>query len=72
MQQGLFDQPVEIDYERDPYLGEREAARTLTREFDVDEQEAFDLVLCHGSEEAARRALLQGWWRGEVKLREAA
>jgi hypothetical protein len=72
VQQGLFDQPVEIDYGRDPYVEERMAARTLAGEFAIGEREAFDIVLCHGSEEAARRALLQRWWRGEVELREVA
>lgn len=72
MQQGLFDQPVEIDLDLDPYAEKREAGRRLAAEFTIDEHEGFDLILGYGSEEAARRALTQRWWRGEVEARAAA
>ncbi len=70
----LFDQApeVEVDLDLDPYREKRIASRRLAAEFRIDEAAAFDLVLGYGSESAARRALLQRWWRGEVELREEA
>lgn len=72
MQQGLFDQPPEIDYDVDPYAAKREAGRRLADEFAIDAAEGFDLVLGYGSERAARRALVQRWYRNEVELRDEA
>lgn len=72
MQTGLFDPSPEVDLDRDPYREKRSAARQLAAEFRIGEDEAFGLVLGFGSESAARRALLQRWWRGEVELREEA
>jgi hypothetical protein len=72
MQTKLFDQSPELDLDRDPYLEKRSASHHLAAEFRIGEDEAFGLVLGYGSESAARKALLQRWWRGEVELREEA
>jgi len=72
MQRGLFDAELDIDYERDPYESVRAAGHRLATEFVIGDREAFDLVLGYGSEDAARRALVQRWWRGEVQPRAAA
>jgi hypothetical protein len=72
MQTRLFDQPPELDLDRDPYREKRSASNHLAAEFRIGEDEAFGLVLGYGSESAARKALLQRWWRGEVELREEA
>ena len=72
MQPQLFDQSAEVDFDLDPYREKRLASRNLAAEFQVDENEAFSLVLGYGSESAARKALLQRWWRGEVELRAEA
>jgi hypothetical protein len=73
MQERLFpdEQPepaFEEDY--DPYEELREAARRLTREYVIDEEEAFQAILAFGSELGARRILRQRWWMGEVEMRE--
>jgi hypothetical protein len=72
VQSRLFDETPEVDLDLDPYRTKRLAARRLAATFQVDEGEAFGLVLGYGSESAARRALHQRWWRGEVELREEA
>lgn len=72
MQRDLFDQPPEIDFTVDPYAPKREAGRRLAEEFAIEAEEGFDFVLGFGSEVAARRALIQRWYRGEVELRDAA
>jgi hypothetical protein len=72
VQTRLFDQSPETDLGHDPYGEKRSAGRRLATEFQVDEDEAFGLVLGFGSESAARKALLQRWWRGEVELRKEA
>ena len=72
VQQGLFDKPLEIDFDVDPYAEKREAGRRLALEFVIDESEGFDLILTYGSEAAARRALTQRWYRDEVELRNEA
>ena len=72
MQQRLLDGQVDIDFSVDPYADKRAAGRRLAKEFTVEEHEAFDLVLGFGSEDAARQALAQRWWRGEVEPREHA
>jgi hypothetical protein len=72
MQPKLFDQAPEVDLDLDPYREKRFASRRLSGEFRIDEADAFDLVLGYGSEAAARRGLLQRWWRGEVELRDEA
>ena len=72
MQENLFSAPVEVDFDADPYEEKRVAAGRLATEFLVGQDEAFDLVLGFGSEAAARGALMQRWWRGEVELRSAA
>ena len=72
VQTRLFDQSPEIDLDRDPYREKRSAGQQLATEFRIGEDEAFGLVLGFGSESAARKALLQRWWRGEVELREEA
>lgn len=71
-QQGLFDQPAEIDFTREPYAEKRESGRRLAQEFVINEAQGFDLMLAYGSEAAARRALIQRWYRDEVKLRDEA
>ncbi len=72
MQPGLFDQPVEVDFTKDPYAAKRQAGCRLTREFVIDEAQGFDLMLAYGSEVAARNALIQRWYRDEVELRDEA
>jgi hypothetical protein len=72
VQTRLFDQSPEVDFGHDPYRDKRSAGRQLAAEFRIGEDEAFGLVLGFGSESAARRALLQRWWRGEVELRDEA
>lgn len=72
MQADLFDQPHEVDLDEDPYAETREAARRLASEFVIDEDEGLDLVLAFGSEARARRALVDRWYRDEVKLRSEA
>lgn len=72
MQQGLFDQPTEIDFTKDPYAEKRESGRRLTLEFVIDEAQGFDLILAYGSETAARNALIQRWYRDEVERRDNA
>jgi hypothetical protein len=72
MQQGLFDQPAEVDFTRDPYLEKREAGRRLAKAFVIDDSQGFDLMLAYGSEAAAREALIQRWYRDEVELRDEA
>lgn len=72
VQQDLFDQPPEVDLDADPYADTRAAGRRLAAEFVIDEDEGFDLVLAFGSEECARRALVQRWYRDEVRLRSEA
>lgn len=72
MQRGLFDQPPEIDFSIDPYADKRDSGRRLASEFTIDEREGFELVLGYGSERAARRALVQRWYRNEVALRHEA
>jgi hypothetical protein len=72
VQQPLFDRVVEFDLDRDPYHEKRAAGQRLAAEFEIDESQGFDLVLGYGSESAARRALVQRWWRKEVELREEA
>lgn len=72
MQHGLFDQPPEVDLSVDPYSEKREAGHRLAAEFAIDAEEGFDLILGYGSEVAARRALIQRWYRGQVELRDAA
>lgn len=72
MQQGLFDQSPVIDFSVDPYAGKRESARRLALEFVIEEREGFELVLGLGSEKAARKALVQRWYRNEVELRDEA
>lgn len=72
MQQGLFDQPTEIDFTKDPYAEKRESGRRLAQEFVIDEAQGFDLMLTYGSETAARNALIQRWYRDEVGRRDEA
>lgn len=72
MQTRLFDQAAEVDLDRDPYRAKRSESQQLAAEFRIGEDEAYGLVLGYGSESAARKALLQRWWRGEVELREEA
>lgn len=72
MQPGLFDQPPEIDFTRDPYAAKRESGRRLAQEFVIDEAQGFDLILAYGSETAARNALIQRWYRDEVERRDEA
>ncbi|MCP9484263.1 MAG: hypothetical protein MSC30_00185 [Gaiellaceae bacterium MAG52_C11] len=72
MQQGLFDQPPEIDLTRDPYAEKREFGRRLAEEFVIDEEQGFDFILAYGSETAARNALIQRWYRDEVERRDEA
>jgi hypothetical protein len=72
VQTRLFDQAPEVDLDLDPYRDKRFASQHLAAEFHIDEDEAFGLVLGYGSESAARKALLQRWWRGEVELRDEA
>lgn len=72
MQSRLFDQAPEVDLDLDPYRETRSAGGRLAAEFRIDETDAFGLVLGYGSEAAARRGLLQRWWRGEVELRDEA
>jgi hypothetical protein len=71
VQQRLFDQHAEVILDADPYSEVREGARRLVSEYEVTEDEAFDLVLGFGSEAAAQRALRQRWWLGRVELRAA-
>ncbi|MBA2463241.1 MAG: hypothetical protein H0V45_16005 [Actinobacteria bacterium] len=72
MQQGLFDQPAEVDFTRDPYAEKRESGRRLAQEFAIDDEQGFDLMLSYGSERAARNALIQRWYRDEVERRDDA
>ena len=67
MQLGLFHEEVEVDLSHDPYGGAREKSRILAVEFDISENHALDLFLGYGSEAAARQALIQQWWRGDVE-----
>lgn len=53
----------------DPYRQKREEAAELAAEFEVDEDRAFHLILGFGSRNAARKHLIQEWWRGNVELR---
>lgn len=62
VQQDLFTQAIEVDLAADPYAEARASARRLAADYRIAEDEAFDLVLGHGSEVAARRALDQRWW----------
>lgn len=73
MQESLFPRPdVEslVDDDHDPYEELREAARRLTDEYVIDEEEAVRAILAFGSESGARRILRQRWWNGEVEMRE--
>lgn len=72
VQPRLFDEQAEVDRAADPYAEKRAAGRRLAVEFGVEASEAFDLVIGYGSEQAARKAFIQRWWRGEVELREEA
>ena len=72
VQQGLFDQPPEVDLDADPYAEDRAAGHRLAVEFAIDDDEGLDLVLAFGSEERARRSLIQRWYHGEVRLRSEA
>lgn len=72
MQQGLFDQPAEVDFSKDPYAEKRESGRRLAQEFAIDDAKGFDLMLAYGSERAARKALIQRWYRDEVERRDDA
>jgi hypothetical protein len=72
MQIRLFDQSSEVNLDRDPYSAKRSESQQLAAEFRIAEDEAYGLVLGYGSKSAARKALLQRWWRGEVELREEA
>jgi hypothetical protein len=65
---GSADTVLEDGY--DPYEELREAARRLTLEYAIDEEEAFQAILAFGSESGARRILRQRWWMGEVEMRE--
>lgn len=55
---------------RDPYADKRAASERLANEFAIEDEDAFRLLLDRGSEMAARKALQQRWWRGEVERRE--
>lgn len=73
MQPRLFDhEAAAVDVTVDPYERKRAAGRRLAAQFGVEECEGFDLVLGYGSEEAARKALVQRWWRGEIDLHDEA
>lgn len=72
VQRQLFDQHVEVALDVDPYDELREAGRRLSTEYAIEESEAFDMILGFGSEAAARRALRQRWWLGQVELRAEA
>jgi len=74
MQDRLFNSPGgQLDLTVDPYDETRETARRLAVAHGVPEEEAFDLLLGYGTEEAVRRTLKQRWWRGDVpRLDEAA
>lgn len=65
MQQRLFDQAAEIDWEADPYERYRSIGRRLAQEYGIAADEAYDLALTCGSEAAARRVLRQRWWLAE-------
>jgi hypothetical protein len=64
--------PPEPPPENDPYHEQRIASQNLTREFEIDEDEALTLVLRLGSEVAARRSLVERWWQGEIVMRRKA
>jgi len=72
MQKGLFDISPTIDFNVDPYAAKREAGCRLAGEFLIEDREGFELVLGFGSEDGARRVLVQRWYRGEVELRPQA
>ena len=67
MQDKLFETARnQLDLARDPYEHERVTAKRIATGYGISVDEAFDLLLGHGSEEAVRRALKQRWWRGEL------
>lgn len=71
MQQRLFDHEIRFALDEDPYEEVQVAGQRLASEYAIDESEGFDMILAYGSEAAARRALRQRWWLGEVELRSA-
>ncbi len=74
MQEQLFSDHADADPvpdgDYDPYEELREAARRLTSEYVIGEEEALQAILAFGSESGARRILRQRWWMGEVEMRE--
>lgn len=74
MQESLFpvhdDGEALVDDDHDPYEELREAARRLTAEYAIGEDEALRAILTYGSESGARRILRQRWWNGELEIRE--
>lgn len=66
MQDHLFsggedDQPV-VDETHDPYAEVDAAGGRIAEDYGIDAKRAADMVLAHGSERAARRALDRRWW----------
>lgn len=74
VQDRLFDRADDETVEfgdDDPYEGVKAAGRRLASEFEIDEDRATDMVLSFGSENAARRALVQRWLLDEEQLKAA-
>lgn len=50
---------------------QRELARRLSTEFEVDEEDALQAVLFWRTEEASRRYMQQRWFRHEIEYRSS-